>query len=186
MGQNSQHKEDLQVQIREAYGRVVYTYTSHHKMMNRLIKKNRSIKYTQIILSAISTAGFLSAIIANEIVLTVIGGVFSTALLAINLFFKDFNLIEEIELHRNAADNFWIVREDYISLLTDFSILEEAEIMNRRDMLQARVSDINRESPKTDPEGPEETQEALKSKEEQFFTPEEIDKILPSHLRTKK
>lgn len=36
---NSRYKQALQVQIREAYGRVVYTYTTHLKMMNRLVKR---------------------------------------------------------------------------------------------------------------------------------------------------
>lgn len=85
MEQNSHHRDCLLVQIREAYGRVVYTYTTHLKMMNFLVKKNSVIKHCQIILSAISTGGFIGAIVTNEIALTIIGGLFSTALLAINL-----------------------------------------------------------------------------------------------------
>lgn len=186
MGQNSQHKDDLLVQIKEAYGRVVYTYTAHHKIVNRLERNNKIIKYAQIILSAFSTGGFIAAIITDEITLTIVGGLFSTALLAINLFFKDFNLLEEIEQHRAAANNLWMVREDYVSLLTDFSILDEAEIMDRRDKLQSRVYEIYRTSLATDKKSYAETQKALKSEEEQFFTSEELDKMLPSHLRIKK
>lgn len=43
MDQNSQHKDALQIQIREAYGRIVYTYTTHLKMMNRLLLKNKRV-----------------------------------------------------------------------------------------------------------------------------------------------
>lgn len=131
MEQNSPHKQALLVQMREAYGRVVYTYTSHLKMMNRLTRKNQIIKYIQIALSAISTGGFIGAIITNETVLTFIGGIFSTALLAINLFFKDFNLLAEINQHRTASDELWLIRENYISLLTDFELLCETEIMKK-------------------------------------------------------
>lgn len=55
MATNSPHKEALKTQLREAYGRIVYTYTTHLKKMNRLDKNNRHIKHTQILLSAIST-----------------------------------------------------------------------------------------------------------------------------------
>ena len=56
MDQNSQvHREGLKVQIKEAYGRVVYTYTAHWKIVDALTVKNRRIKYAQIALSAIST-----------------------------------------------------------------------------------------------------------------------------------
>ena len=183
MEQNFYHRDCLLVQLREAYGRVVYTYTTHLKVMSHLVKKNALIKYTQIIFSAISTGGFLGSIITNEIVLTCIGGLFSTALLALNLFYKDFNLLEEIKQHRSTADNLWMVREDYISLLTDYSILSDVEIMAQRDKLQSRVFEIYKIAPKTDRKSYIEAQNALKVEEEQFFTPEEIDKMLPSHLR---
>jgi len=183
MEQNFHHRDCLLVQLREAYGRVVYTYTTHLKMMNHLVKKNSIIKYTQIILSAISTGGFLGSIITNEIVLTCIGGLFSTVLLALNLFFKDFNLLEEIKKHRSAADDLWMIREDYISLLTDYSILSDLELMGQRDTLQSRVFEIYKAAPKTDKKSYTEAQKALKVEEEQFFTPAEIDRMLPSHLR---
>ena len=121
----------------------------------------------------------MGSIITNKIILTSIGGVFSTALLALNLFFKDFNLLEEIKQHRTAGDNLWMVREDYISLLTDFSILSDLEIMTQRDNLQSRVFEIYKVAPKTNKRSYNEAQNALKSEEEQFFTPEEIDKMLP-------
>ena len=180
---NSRYKQALQDQIREAYGRVVYTYTTHLKMMNRLVKKNNIIKYIQITLSAISTGGFIGAIITSEAALTCIGGLFSTILLAINLFFKDFNLLSEIKQHRDASDELWMIREDYISLLTDFEVLSEAEITSKRDSLQKRTFEIYKTSPKTDSKSYSDAQRALKAEEEQFFTPEEIDKMLPAHLR---
>ena len=107
MAASSPHKEALRTQIREAYGRIVYTYTTHLKKMNRLDKNNRQIKYAQILLSAISTGGFLGSILTNKIALTWIAGMFSTVLLFLNLFFKDFNLAEESKQHRIASDNLW-------------------------------------------------------------------------------
>lgn len=89
------HKEALKTQLREAYGRFVYTYTTHLKKMNRLDKNNRLIKYVQIFLSAISTGGFIGSMITNQFVLTCVGGIFSTSLLVLNLYFKDFNLADE-------------------------------------------------------------------------------------------
>lgn len=186
MEANSQHREALVTQLREAYGRLVYTYTTHLKMMNRLVDKNRQIKYAQIILSAISTGGFLGSVITNQIVLTYVGGIFSTILLAINLFFKDFNLAEDIKQHRVASDNLWIIREQYISLLTDLSALSEDKIVCKRDELQNQTFEVYKQSPKTDAKSYVAAQKALKSEEEQFFTPEEIDKMLPAHLRIKK
>ncbi len=186
MDQNSQHKDALQIQIREAYGRIVYTYTTHLKMMNRLLLKNKRVKYAQIILSAISTGGFVGSLITNEFVLTCIGGLFSTALLAMNLYFKDFKIVDEIEQHRTASDGLWMLREKYISLLTDFCVLDEKRIVDIRDDLQVQTYEIYKQSPKTDSKSYGDAQKALKYEEEQFFTDEELDKMLPLHLRKTK
>lgn len=183
MATSSQHKEALRTQIREACGRIVYTYTTHLKKMNRLDKNNRYIKYAQIALSAISTGGFVGSMITNQFVLTCIGGIFSTALLFLNLYFKDFNLAEESKQHRIASDNIWIIRERYISLLTDFDVLSEDEIVAKREELQKLTFDVYNKSPKTDAKSYAAAQRALKTEQEQFFTPEEIDKMLPAHLR---
>jgi hypothetical protein len=184
MEQNSPHKNALIVQLREAYGRVVYTYTAHHKLRERLDNRNKQIKITQIILSAVSTFGFIGTLVTNNIIATWTAGIFAAALLTINLFFKDFNLSAQITQHRNAADELWIIREKYVSLLTDSPVLSEAEIATRRDELQNKTYEIYKQSPETDSKSYKATQNALKNEEEQFFSAEEIDRMLPSHLRT--
>lgn len=186
MDQNSQtHRDGLQIQIKEAYGRVVYTYTAHWKMVDALIKKNRCIKYLQIALSAISTGGFIGSIITNEILLTCIGGIFSTALLALNLYFKDFNLNADITRHSAAANALWSIRESYVSLLTDFPNMSTEDICVKRDELQAQTAEVYKTAPKTDSRSYMAAQSALKNEEEQFFTTEELNHLLPEHLRAK-
>lgn len=177
------NKKDLKVQVREAYGRLVYTYTTHLKQVEQLTNKNQKIKYWQIVLSAISTGGFIGAVITDKIIMTWIGGIVSTALLALNLFFKGFNLADDIKKHRTIADDLWIVRERYISLLTDFDVLSEEAIMQRRDELQDRTAEIYRVAPSTNSKSYSAAQKALKEDEEQFFKASEIDKMLPEHLR---
>lgn len=184
MDQNSQvHRDGLKIQIKEAYGRVVYTYTTHLKMVDTLIAKNRNIKYAQIALSAISTGGFIGSIITNKAALTCVGGIFSTALLALNLYFKEFNLNADITKHSTAANALWSIRESYISLLTDFSNMTNAEICARRDELQAMTAEVYKTAPKTDSKSYTTAQNALKNKEEQFFSENELDIMLPPHLR---
>ena len=143
-------------------------------MLNRLDINNRHIKHTQILLSAISTGGFLGSMITNQFILTCIGGIFSTALLFLNLYFKDFNLAEDSKQHRIVSDNLWLIREQYLSLLTDFEVLSEEDITAKRDELQKLTFEVYNKSPKTDAKSYAEAQKALKTEEEQFFTPEEI------------
>lgn len=177
------HKEGLKVQIREAYGRIVYTYTTHLKQAEQLSQVNKRIKHWQIALSAISTGGFLTAVISDQIALTWISGIVSTVLLGINLYIKDFNLADDIRRHRSTSDDLWVVRERYVSLLTDFDALNEAEIMDIRDKLQERTAEIYKVAPSTNSKSYKAAQKALKEDEEQFFRSSEIDQMLPEHLR---
>ena len=49
------HKEKLYQQLKEQYGKVVYTYTAHLKNAGFLQRDCNRFKWVQIILSAIST-----------------------------------------------------------------------------------------------------------------------------------
>ena len=186
MENNQSHRQNMKIQIREAYGRLVYTYTTHLKQVELLTKQNKRIKHWQITLSAISTGGFLGAVITNQIALTWISGIVSTALLILNLYFKEFNLSDDIKKHRTTADALWVVRECYISLLTDFPVLKTEAIIQKRDELQSRTAEIYQAAPSTNSKSYSAAQKALKENEEQFFRASEIDQMLPEHLRESK
>lgn len=177
------YKSKLQSQIQEEYGRVVYTYTCHHKIADRLSGRNSKIKVCQIILSAVSTGGFLGTLITNQQILVWVGGLCSTVLLALNSYLKDKDLAAEKANHLKAANALWKVRADYLSLLTDFDVLSDSEITAKRDDLIDRCAEIYATMPATDAEGYTAAQQALKSNEEQFFTQDELNKMLPQHLR---
>ena len=82
------NQELLLNQIVDLHGKVVYTYTTHHKIQNRLESINRGVKIIQIILTAISTVGFLATVITNQYLLAWIGGITSALSLGLNLYSK--------------------------------------------------------------------------------------------------
>ena len=71
MGKN---RKELRAQLVDLHGKVVYTYTTHHKIQNRLERLNNGVKITQIVLTAISTGGFLATVITNPYLLAWVGG----------------------------------------------------------------------------------------------------------------
>lgn len=173
----------LESQIREAYGRVTYTQTCHDKFINRVVHLNDLIKIWQIILSAITTSGFIVAIFSDDKMASILGALVSVILLILNTYTKNFNLIESAQEHKSASDMLWKIREEYVSLLTDFEILEASEIMQKRDELQERTAIVYSNSPRTDTKSYVAAQKALKAEEEQTFSEGEIDKMLPSSIR---
>lgn len=173
----------LESQIREAFGRVTYTQTCHDKKAQHLLSKNEKIKVEQIVLSTLTTGSFLANIFTNEKISSVISAIFSLALLIINTYTKNFKLVEDAQKHQKVADLLWKIREEYVSLLTDFELLDSAEIMRKRDELQNRTAEIYSNSPRTDSRSYAETQKALKKEEEQTFSEGEIDVMLPNSIR---
>lgn len=173
----------LESQIREAYGRVTYTQTCHDKFINKVISLNDQIKIWQIILSAITTSGFIVAIFSDNKVASILGALVSLVLLILNTYTKNFNLIESAQEHKSASDLLWKIREEYVSLLTDFEILEIEEIMRKRDELQERTATVYSNSPRTDAKSYAAAQKSLKCEEEQTFSDEEIDNMLPNSIR---
>lgn len=178
------YREGLFRQIEEAYGKVVYTYTCHLKCAAHLAKRAHRFKWTQIILSAITTGSFLTTLIADEWIAAVFGALCSTGLLAVNSYLKDIDLASNRQEHVSVANQLWSIREAYISLLTDFKQMSDGEIRERRDALSKRTEEVYEIAPQTDSKSYTETQEALKNQEEQFFTREELNQLLPSHLRS--
>lgn len=185
MERNSRNSQGykLESQIREAYGRVTYSQTCHDKFINRIVKLDDRIKVSQIVLSAVTTSGFLVAIFSDDKVASIIGAVFSLALLILNTYIKNYNLSGIAQEHKKASDSLWKIREEYVSLLTDFEIIDVDEIRNKRNELQERTAKVYSNSPRTDAKSYRAAQEALKTEEEQTFSEEEIDLMLPNSIR---
>lgn len=178
-------RNELRAQLVDLHGKVVYTYTAHHKIQNRLEGLNTGVKITQIVLTAISTGGFLATVITNQYLLAWVGGIASALSLGLNLYMKDSNLNSRIKNHKDAADELWDIREKYSSLITDFDDLQIEEIRTKRDEIQREWSNINKKYPGTDRRGYKAAQQSLKNEEEQTFNVGEAEKFLPSVHNTK-
>ena len=177
------HKEKLYQQLKEQYGKVVYTYTAHLKNAGFLQRDCNRFKWVQIILSAISTGGFVATVIMDEAKIAWVGGMVSTALLVVNGYLKSKDFASEEQKHIDVANSLWSIREDYISVLTDFDALSENEIMEKRELLKDRTAKVYENAIQTDKRSYAAAQQALQKEEEQFFHEEELVNILPQHLR---
>lgn len=174
------NRTKLRGQLVDLHGKVVFTYTAHHKIQNRLESIYTNVKNAQIILTAISTGGFLATIVTNQYLLAWIGGIASALSLGLNLYMKDSNLNLNIQKHKDAADELWDIRENYSSLITDFDDLSIEDVRKRRNEIQSEWSSVNKKYPGTDKKGYLEAQNALKKDAEQTFNTGEAEMFLPS------
>jgi hypothetical protein len=175
----------LEAQIRECFGRVVYSHKTHEKCCDILLERLRKIKLAQIILSALSAGGFISVVFGGGIVAGLLGALVSTSLLVLNAYTKDYDLGELGQKHKEAANDLWIIRERYLSLLTDLSIGDTSseKICETRDQLMSELSGIYKSAPPTTSDAYTRAQKALKISEDYTFSDTEIDAFLPNELK---
>lgn len=179
----------LEGQLRECYGRVVYSHKTHEKCADILLKRQGYIKLAQIIISAVVTGGIVSTFFGTKETKEIgaaISAILSAGLLALNAYAKDYDLSEIAQKHRQAGSGLWIIREKYLSLLTDIRVGDVALelIRSRRDALVEELHGVYAGAPSTNYAAYRKAQEALKKLEDMTFSDEEIDKFLPKELKS--
>lgn len=182
---NQSNDHSLEDQIRECYGRVVYSHKTHEKCADILLARLSRIKIAQIILSALSTVGFISILFGTAEVGAIVGGLVSATLLVLNGYTKDYDLGQIAQKHRQAAADLWLIRERYLSLLTDMksAFCDEEEARKKRDELLEELHYLYSGAPSTNFKAYKKAQEALKQLEDMTFSDSEIDAFLPDSLK---
>ncbi|MCG9738329.1 SLATT domain-containing protein [Shewanella insulae] len=175
----------LEGQLRECYGRVVYSHKTHEKCSDILLSRLACIKVWQIILSAVTTGGFATEIFDIWNIGVFVGGIASTLLLVLNTYTKDYDLGEIAQKHKHAANEIWLIREKYLSLLTDLRVGSKPlqQVQEERDRLMGDLHAIYVGSPSTNFKAYTKAQDALQNKEDMTFSDAEIDAFLPSELK---
>lgn len=175
----------LESQIREIYGRVVYTHKTHEKCADILKKRSNYFKYSEIILSAITTTTILGVIFGEGRIFEIVAALTSTSTLALTLYTKEFDLLSIAERHKSTALEILEIREDLLSLLVDIRIGNKniENLQSRRDKLLQNLNNAYKGAPQTINEAYQTASKALKENEEFTFSDDEIDKFLPESLR---
>lgn len=175
----------LESQIREIYGRVIYTHKTHEKCADVLKTRHDRIKIAEIILSAVTTTSILIVLFGDGKLSQLIAAFCSTSLLCLTLYSKDINLLAIAEKHKQAALEILKIREELLSLLIDIRIgnKETESLQNKRDELIEELVNTYRGAPKTTNKAYQIASKALKENEEFTFSDDEIDKFLPKNLR---
>lgn len=175
----------LIAQLRECFGRVVYTHKTHEKMADGCGAKQWWLKWAQIVVAAVTAGGAsLSVFLDTGIVRFVAAGA-AIASLVLSGYAKDIDPGASAQKHREAAADVWNLREAYLSLLTDAAdpdVPLEA-IRTRREDLQSKLHAVYRRAPHTDDAAYAKAQRSLKLSEDMTFSAEEIDRFLPASLR---
>jgi len=178
----------LEDQIRECFGRVVYTHKTHEKMAEGCARAFRRYKWWQIGISALTASTAVSTILRDSLYLKLGTAGLSVLTIWMAGYLKNFDPGGSAQKHRDAASSLWVVRESYLSLLTDLRMksIGEEEAIKRREALQTKLAGIYKGAPQTNAKAYAAAQVALKENEEYTFSDAEIDNFLPDSLRKSK
>lgn len=180
-----QSRSILEGQLREQYGRVVYSHKTHEKCADILLERHDRIRLGQIILSAITTGGFIGTAIGAAPAASVVLAILSGILLVLNSYTKKYDLGELAQKHRQAGSDLWLIREHYFSLLVDVRMQEKPleTLQSKRDELVQQLYEIYRGAPSTNYKAYTRAQQALQKLEDMTFSDAEIDAFLPKELK---
>lgn len=161
-------------------------HKTHEECADILLSRHKRIKFWQMTLSAIVTGGIGSTLYEDwKVYTTVATAVLSTILLVLNAYTKNYDLGEIAQKHRQSAADIWLIREKYLSLLTDLQAgsLPLEDIRKNRDALLEELHATHKGVPSTDYKAYQKAQKALKGREDMTFSDEEIDAFLPKELK---
>ena len=185
---SSESIQILEGQLRECFGRVVYSHKTHEKYADILQKRLSRLKLSQIVLSVITTGGFISVLLGVETIGSIIASTVSAVLLGLNIYMKGEDLGVLIRNHKGTASDIWLIREKYQSLITDLVIdgkpLET--IQQERDVLMEDLHSVYANAPRTTDKAYKKAQQALKNSEDMTFSDREINAFLPNELKRSK
>jgi ABC-type multidrug transport system fused ATPase/permease subunit len=175
----------LEGQIRECFGRVVYSHKTQEKQGDLCAATLRRFKIAQIALAAITTSGTLAILFTDDFRLKLITALVSLITLFVSGYMKGFDPGAAAQKHRDTAADLWAIRESYLSLLTDFAggAISEDLARERRDNLQGALAAIYKSAPGTTPKAYGKAQKGLQQQEDYTFNAGEIDKFLPPPLK---
>lgn len=182
------HDPYLLAQVRESFGRVVYSHKTHEKQADICFAKHRWQQGALIVLTAISSGTFLATVVGllgNAMLTGLVTSSIALLVTWVSLGAKTFKFEEEADAHRDAAARLWNIRESYISLIADLMSGEvsDADARARRDELQDAAHEVYSAAPRTSNRAFIRAQDGLKNNEEMTFTSREIDLFLPEALR---
>lgn len=181
----------LESQIRECFGRVVFTHKTHEKCSDIYARQLKALKLSEVTLSALTITSLLTSIFGDQKIGTIIGAILSTITLGITIYTKDFDLGKLANSHADVANQLWNIRELYISLIADIKSnnLPVEQIKQKRDELHKSLNIIYSNAPRTNYKAYELASKALNQNgqinqgEEMTFSDSEIDRFLPNDLR---
>jgi hypothetical protein len=175
----------LLANIRESFGRAVYSHKIHEKERELQSRLSTVSKWLNVALGAVTLGGLVVALTQAVPWALWLSTVVGTVNVGYMLAQLTFDPLGKAALHRAAAKQLLGVRNGYQTLIADleggFLTADEARV--KRDELEVLAQEAYRLAPDTSNWAYKQAQRSLKVGEDMTFSTAEIDAFLPEQLR---
>lgn len=175
-------EDKLYKQVKQSYGRIVWTNKIHEKTADILMKRYRVMQVISWSLSALTSGTLIVIVFEQSKIGAIIGAILGTLAVLTQSYLNYAKLVERANEHKSHAVKYWDIREKYISLLVDSENLSKADFIERRDKLQSRTMKVHETAPRTTEKAYDNATTALNEKGEENFSDDSLGEIIPKFL----
>lgn len=180
-------KEDEQLlldEVRQTYASVVWTHKIQEKQADIYANKYNRFEFCNIILAGITSCGLVSIIFCSDFVIKLVTAFVSFLSFVSSAYLKSYNLRNLEQQHRIAANNFIIIRNRLLHIITELHMGKELLLIEKEyDDIRTDLNELFKNAPSTTEKAVEKANKALKVKNEYTYSNEEIDCFLPNSLK---
>ena len=174
--------------VRQNFASVVWTHKIQEKQADIYAERYSLLETINIILAALTSCGIIS-LFSNEdcIGLKIITAILSFGTLSITAYFKSFDLKTLEKQHKDAANQFIVIRNELLQIISDvhMKIKPVEEIYTEYQTIMTHLNELYVSAPSTSDKAVDRASSALNVKREYTYSDEEIDKFLPPALKGK-
>lgn len=172
--------------VRENFASVVWTHKIQEKQADIYSRQYKVLETINVIVAALTSCGVFSIVINEDcIVIKVVTCILSFVTLAITTYFKSFDLKSLEKQHKDAANNFIVVRNDLLQVIADIH-MKNGSVQDINESYQKIIQRLNSLyviAPGTSNRAVKQASNALGKDKEYSYTDVEIDCFLPPALR---
>lgn len=174
--------------VRQNFVSVVWTHKIQEKQADIYAERYKILETINIIAAALTSCGVFSLItkVNEECLLIEIGTcICSFVTLGITAYFKSFDLKSLEKRHKEAANNFIVIRNELLQIIADVHMGSDdiSDIEFRYKETMQRLNKLYTTAPVTSNRARNRAEETFNREKTNSYDEDEIDRFLPSSLK---
>lgn len=184
--ENTREYEILLDVVRQSFASVVWTHKIQEKQADIYSERKNFLETVNIIVATLTSCGVTSIVVNKDsFALKLITFVLSFITVAITAYFKNVDLKSLQKQHKDAANNFIVIRNELLQVIADIHMRNEnvKSLNDRYKSIMERLNKLLMNAPIVSEKAGKRADAVFAKEKGYFYKEEEIDRFLPPELR---